>query len=96
MVWREHEDNCYFCLTNITRFNVSSREKIKNPKLSSIIRPLSHSDDLPVPTLAVNKNLLSSSDEEMSSRENSAETISLEGIESTHSGTNGNDPHWIT
>ena len=43
----------------------------------------------------VNKDLLSSSDEEMPWREDSAESISLEDIESTYSGTSGNEPHWI-
>ena len=52
--------------------------------------------DLPVPTPQVNKDLLFSSDEEMSSRVDSAESISLEDIESTYSGTSGNEPHWIT
>ena len=60
------------------------------------MRPVPHSDDLPVPTPPVNKDLLSSSDEEMPSREDSAESISLEDIESTYSGTSGNEPHWIT
>ena len=31
----------------------------------------------------------------MPSREDSAESISLEDIESTYSGTSGNEPHWI-
>ena len=60
------------------------------------MKPVPHSDDLPVPTPPVNKDLLSSSDEEMPSREDSAESISLEDIESTYSGTSGNEPHWIT
>ena len=99
MVWREprnHADDCYFCLTNITGFSASSRKKIKSPNLQSAMRPVPHSDDLPVLTPLVNKDLLSSSDEEMPSREDSAESISLEDIESTHSGTSGNEPHWIT
>ena len=54
------------------------------------MRLVPHSDDLPVPTPPVNK------DEEMPSREDSAESISLEDIESTYSGTSGNEPHWIT
>ena len=47
-------------------------------------------------SLKVNKILLSSSDEEMPSREDSAESISLEDIESTYSGISGNEPHWVT
>ena len=99
MVWREprnHADDCYFCFTNITGFNASSRKKIKYPNLRSAIKPVPHSDDLPVPIPPVNKDLLSSSDEEMPSRADSAESISLEDIESTYSGISVNEPHWIT
>ena len=74
----------------------SSWKKIKYPNLRSAMKPVLHSDDLPVPTPPVNKDLLSSSDEEMPSREDSAESISLEDIDSTYSGTSGNEPHWIT
>ena len=76
MIWREprnHAVDCYFCLTNITGFNASSRKKIKYPNLRSAMRPVPHSDDLPVPTPLVNKDLLSLSDEEMPSRKDSAE-----------------------
>ena len=59
------------------------------------MRPVPHSDDLPVPTPPVNKHL-SVSDEEMPSREDSAESISLKDIESIYPGTSGNEPHWIT
>ena len=99
MVWREprnHTDDCYFYLTNITGFNASSRKKIKYPNLRSAKRSVPHADDLPVPTHLVNKDLLSSLDEEMPSREDSAGSISLEDIESPYSGTSGNEPHWIT
>ena len=99
MVLREpqnHADDCYFSLTNIIGFNASSRKKIKYPNLRSAMRLVPHSDDLPVPTPPVNKNLLSSSDKEMPSREDSTESISLEDIESSYSGTSGNEPHWIT
>ena len=50
--------------------------------------PVPHSNDLPVPTPPVNNDLLSSSDEDMTSRKDSAESISLEDIEFTYSGTN--------
>ena len=84
-----------FFLTNITGFNAYSKKKIKYPNLRSAMRPVPHSDDLPVPTPPVNKDLLSSLDEERPSREDSAVSISLEYIESTYSGTSGNEPHWI-
>ena len=81
---RNHADDCNFCLSNITGFNASSRKKIKYPNLRSAMKPVPHSDDLPVPTLPVNKDLLSSSDEGMPSREDSAESISLDDIESIY------------
>ena len=71
-------------------------KNIKYPKLRFAMRPVPHSDDIPVTTPPVNNDLLSSSDEEMLSREDSDESISLEDIESTYSGTSGNEPHWIT
>ena len=60
------------------------------------MRPVPYLDDLPLPTSAVNKNLLSSSDEKMPSSDDSFESISLEDIESTYSETSGNKPHSIT
>ena len=60
------------------------------------MRPVPHSNDLPVPTPPVNKDLLSSSEEEIPSRKDSAESISLEDVESTYSGTKDNEPYWIT
>ena len=60
------------------------------------MRPVPHSDDLPVPTPEVNKDILSSSDEEMSYGEDSVESLSLEDIDSTYSGTSGNEPRSIT
>ena len=92
MVWREPRNHTNDCLTNITGFN-TSRKKIKYPNLRSAMRRVPHSDDLPLSTPPVNKNLLSLSDDEMPSREDSAKSISLEGIESTYSETSGNEPH---
>ena len=45
------------------------------------MRAVPHSNDLPVPTPPVKKDLLSSSDED---------------IKATYSGTSGNEPHRIT
>ena len=52
MVWREpkdHMNDCDFCLCNIKGYLVEKRGRIKYPNLSSAIRPVLHSDELPVP-----------------------------------------------
>ena len=52
MVWREQKDHvtdCYFCLTDTQGFRHKTRKKILYPSLPSAIRPVAHSDQLPVP-----------------------------------------------
>jgi hypothetical protein len=51
MVWREpkdHSSDC-FCLTNINESTSKSKHTIKYPDLPSAMRPVSHSEYLPVP-----------------------------------------------
>jgi hypothetical protein len=52
MVWREptdHSSDCYFCLTNIKGIISKSKHIIKYPDSPYAMRPVSHSEDLPVP-----------------------------------------------
>ena len=54
MVWKEPRnqiDDCYFCIVKSggRSFNSKTRSKIKNPNLDSAVRPIPHSDQLPVP-----------------------------------------------
>lgn len=52
MVWREptdHTSNCYFCLTNTTGITNKSKHSLKYPNLPSAIRPVPHSQELPIP-----------------------------------------------
>jgi len=52
MVWSEPEDHssdCYFCLTNITGLTSKSKHELKYPDLLSAMRPVPHSEELPVP-----------------------------------------------
>lgn len=53
MVWTEpsnHSDDCYFCLVNIIGINKKNRRWLKYPDSSSARRPISHSEQVPVPT----------------------------------------------
>ena len=53
MIWREQRDHttdCYFCMTSVKGFNGKNKKSITYPNLPSAIRPIAHSDDIPVPT----------------------------------------------
>ncbi|UYV84064.1 hypothetical protein LAZ67_X001034 [Cordylochernes scorpioides] len=52
MIWREpkdHSSDCYFCLTKTTSVTSKSRHTVEYPDLLSAMRPVPHSDILPVP-----------------------------------------------
>jgi hypothetical protein len=52
MVWREqqnHFNDCYFCTVNISGFSSKTKSVIVYPNLPSAIRPVPHSDEVPVP-----------------------------------------------
>ena len=52
MIWREpknHVDDCYFCSVNVVGVNKKKRKFLNYPNLPSAIRPVTHSDDIPVP-----------------------------------------------
>nr|CAI5868801.1 unnamed protein product [Callosobruchus analis] len=56
MVWREpknHVDDCYFCLANINGINRNNRHQWTYPNLDSAIRPIPHSDEIPIPLIAL-------------------------------------------
>jgi len=49
IVWREpqdHSSDCYFCIKGISS---KSRHTVKYPNLPSAMRPVPHSEDLPIP-----------------------------------------------
>ena len=53
MVWREpknHHDDCYFCLCNVHGYSSKNKKEIIYPNLLSAIRPIPHSESLPVPS----------------------------------------------
>lgn len=52
MIWREprdHVSDCYFCLTNVSGITSKSKRTVSYPNLPSAMRPIQHSDELPVP-----------------------------------------------
>ena len=52
MIWREpqnHFNDCYFCSVSIAGLNQKKRWSVTYPSLSSAIRPVPHSNELPVP-----------------------------------------------
>ncbi|KAI6647100.1 hypothetical protein LOD99_8937 [Oopsacas minuta] len=52
MIWREpmcHLSDCYFCMTKIDGITKKNKSSIAYPDVPSAIRPVPHSEDLPVP-----------------------------------------------
>ena len=52
MVWREpqnHVNDCYFCLVNTKGHNAKTKHSIQYPSIPSALRPVPHSDEMPIP-----------------------------------------------
>lgn len=72
MVWREpsdHMNDCYFCGINLKGINRKNRQTLVYPNLASAIRPVPHSEELPVPVFSVLPQITLPSTEENSSPE---------------------------
>ena len=57
MMWREQRDHfndCYFCKTEIKNYRKASIQKLNYPCVSSAIRPIPHSEEIPMPTVPEN------------------------------------------
>jgi hypothetical protein len=60
MVWREPKDHvsyCYFCLSSITGITAKSKHTVLCANLPSVMRPVPHSAELPVPKPPTNMTL---------------------------------------
>ena len=77
MIWREPTDdanNCYFCLTPSMKKGFNRKESlIEYPSIPSAIRPIPHSDKLPI-SEPCEVNLLCSDDAESSEESSVSET----------------------
>ena len=60
---KNHIDDCYFCLVHTSDYSKKNKQNITYPSFDSDIRPLPHSDDVPMPVFIV---LLSIDDGSMS------------------------------
>ncbi len=72
MVLREpknHVDDCYFCALNLKGINRKNRQTLAYHNLASAIRPVPHSEELPVPIFSVLPQITLPSTEEHSSPE---------------------------
>ena len=82
MIWRKqksHVDDCYFCLVNVKGQNYSRNNKhlIQYLNLDSALRPIPHSEQIPVPTFT----LLSQIDDEYSASSSDLSQDQLEDSE---------------
>ena len=51
MVWREpenHFNDCYFCAVSTKGINTKNRNLLVHPNLESAIKPIPHSNEIPV------------------------------------------------
>lgn len=70
MLWKKpsnHDNDCYFCLTNVFGFSTKNKNKITYPDCPSATKPVSHGEGLPIP---VSPNKKVETDEEMNEKEN--------------------------
>ena len=50
--WKEGKDHimdCCFCLINLKEINCKNKHHVQYPNVLSVIRPISHGSELPVP-----------------------------------------------
>lgn len=96
MVWREQKDHitdCYFCLTDVHGFtNRKSKRHIVYPNLPSAIRPIPHSETLPVPRRPTNEDSETDSAESVSE----ALTSSPEKKDPSYQSTSTSTPRFLT
>ncbi len=62
-------DDCYFCALNLKGINRKNRQTLVYRNLASAIRPVPHSEELPVPICSVLPQITLASTEEHSSPE---------------------------
>lgn len=98
MVWREptdHVRDCYFCITKTEGFSKKQRDKIQYPNLPSAIRPVPHSEELPVPIAPLNLDNIVPGDSSSSS-ESDLQLPKHTTDDTTFLPSTSSEPHLIT
>ncbi|KAJ8880993.1 hypothetical protein PR048_017466 [Dryococelus australis] len=94
MVWREPKDyssDSYFCLATIKGISGESKYTVKYSDLSSSIKPMSHSNDLPVPRPPAHVSV-----EDECEDESDMEMRQVEREASSEASASSSEPHIIT
>lgn len=74
MIWKQsndHPSDCYFCITKLSGFTNKTKNKIVYPDCASAIKPINHSETLPIPIPPSQRNL--TDNEEISEEEDESE-----------------------
>ena len=65
MVWRSpknHHDDCYFCMVNMSEWNCHKKNSWYYPDLESARRPVPHCEEVPIPVFSSLPKLVSNDD----------------------------------
>ena len=95
MVWREpqdHTSDCYFCITRIKGVSSKSKHTVKYPNLPTAMRPIPHSEDLPIPHSATHLTLEDESEHEADTEVPNEERDGL----TFETSTSSCEPHLLT
>jgi len=96
MVWREptdHVSDCYFYLTSITGVTAKSKHTVQYPNLLSVMRPVPHSAELPVPKPPTNMTV---SDSESSDENVGQANKNMDSAPTFAGACSSNEPHLLT
>ncbi|GFV38394.1 uncharacterized protein TNCV_4958371 [Trichonephila clavipes] len=94
IIWREpkdHSSDCYVCLTNIKGIASKSKHTVVYPDLQSAMKPVPHSEELPLPKPPEHVTL----DEESSHSDRSKEEETVCG-DTTLETRCSSEPHLLT
>jgi hypothetical protein len=98
MIWREQKDHikdCYFCLTDVAGISKKSKSAVEYPDCDSAMKPVLHSESLPVPVVPEEFHIEESDADSSDSQDEGA--CAMEGIESDRESWEcAAEPHLIT